>query len=38
MQSFSAMLLPLQLQNLVLFVVFIAVLALRPQGLLEARA
>lgn len=37
-QSFSAMLLPLQLQNLVLFVVFIAVLALRPQGLLGARA
>ena len=37
-QSFSAMLLPLQLQNLVLFVVFIAILALRPQGLLGAQA
>jgi len=37
-QSISALVLPLQLQNLVLFVVFIAVLALRPQGLLGARA
>ena len=37
-QSLSALMLPLQLQNLVLFVVFIAVLALRPQGLLGARA
>ena len=37
-QSFSAMLLPLQLQNLVLFVVFIAILAWRPQGLLGAQA
>ena len=37
-QSISSLVLPLQLQNLVLFVVFIAVLALRPQGLLGARA
>jgi len=37
-QSLSALVLPLQMQNLVLFVVFIAVLALRPQGLLGARA
>lgn len=32
-QSFSALFLPIQMQNLVLFVVFIGVLALRPQGL-----
>lgn len=36
-QSLSGLLLPVQLQNLVLFVVFIAVLALRPEGLLGAR-
>jgi len=34
-QSLSAMLLPMQLQNLVLFAVFILVLALRPEGLLK---
>lgn len=33
-QSLSALAFPIQLQNLVLFVVFIAVLALRPEGLL----
>ena len=33
-QSVSALLFPIQLQNFVLFVVFIAVLAVRPQGLL----
>lgn len=32
-QSVSTLFLPIQLQNLVLFVVFIGVLALRPQGL-----
>jgi branched-chain amino acid transport system permease protein len=36
-QAVSALLFPIQLQNLVLFVVFIAVLALRPQGLVGAR-
>ena len=36
-QSLSGLFLPVQLQNLVLFVVFIAVLALRPEGLLGAR-
>jgi branched-chain amino acid transport system permease protein len=36
-QSLSGLLLPIQLQNLVLFIVFIAVLALRPEGLLGAR-
>jgi branched-chain amino acid transport system permease protein len=36
-QSVSGLLFPIQLQNLVLFVVFIAVLALRPQGLVGAR-
>ncbi|MGO4714624.1 branched-chain amino acid ABC transporter permease [Bradyrhizobium sp. 2TAF24] len=35
-QSLSALVFPIQLQNLVLFVVFIAVLALRPKGLLGA--
>lgn len=35
-QAVSALLFPIQLQNLVLFVVFIAVLALRPQGLVGA--
>lgn len=33
-QSMSTLFLPIQLQNLALFAVFIAVLALRPQGLL----
>jgi len=36
-QSVSALLMPIQLQNLALFVVFIAVLAVRPQGLLSTR-
>jgi branched-chain amino acid transport system permease protein len=36
-QDVSALLFPIQLQNLVLFVVFIAVLALRPEGLVGAR-
>jgi branched-chain amino acid transport system permease protein len=36
-QSLSGLFLPVQLQNLVLFVVFIAVLAFRPEGLLGAR-
>jgi branched-chain amino acid transport system permease protein len=36
-QAVSGLLFPIQLQNLVLFVVFIAVLALRPQGLVGAR-
>jgi branched-chain amino acid transport system permease protein len=36
-QSVSGLIFPIQLQNLVLFVVFIAVLALRPQGLVGAR-
>lgn len=35
-QSLSALAFPIQLQNLVLFVVFIAVLAFRPKGLLGA--
>ena len=35
-QSLSAMLFPMQLQNLCLFLVFIAVLALRPQGLIRS--
>lgn len=37
-QSVSALVFPIQLQNLVLFVVFIAVLAVRPQGLLRSAA
>lgn len=36
-QAISGLLFPIQLQNLVLFVVFIAVLALRPEGLVGAR-
>jgi branched-chain amino acid transport system permease protein len=36
-QSVSGLVFPIQLQNLVLFVVFIAVLALRPEGLVGAR-
>jgi branched-chain amino acid transport system permease protein len=35
-QALSALVFPIQLQNLVLFLVFIAVLALRPQGLVGA--
>ena len=34
-QSLSGLFFPIQLQNLVLFIVFIAVLAFRPQGLLR---
>jgi branched-chain amino acid transport system permease protein len=37
-QSLSGLFLPIQLQNLVLFVVFILTLALRPEGLLRRRA
>jgi branched-chain amino acid transport system permease protein len=33
-QSLSALVLPIQLQNLAIFVVFIALLAFRPEGLL----
>ena len=36
-QSLSGLFLPLQLQNIVLFTVFIATLALRPEGLLRRR-
>jgi branched-chain amino acid transport system permease protein len=36
-QAISGLLFPIQLQNLVLFVAFIAVLALRPEGLVGAR-
>jgi branched-chain amino acid transport system permease protein len=36
-QSVSGLIFPIQLQNLVLFVVFIAVLAFRPEGLLGQR-
>lgn len=36
-QSFSALFLPVQLQNLVLFLVFILVLALKPEGLTARR-
>ena len=35
-QSISGLLFPIQLQNLVLFMVFILVLALRPEGLVGA--
>ncbi|HVV42235.1 MAG TPA: branched-chain amino acid ABC transporter permease [Nitrobacter sp.] len=35
-QALSALVFPIQLQNLVLFLVFIAVLAVRPQGLVGA--
>ncbi|MFG1285996.1 branched-chain amino acid ABC transporter permease [Xanthobacter versatilis] len=34
-QSMSTLVFPIQLQNLCLFVIFIAVLALRPQGLIK---
>lgn len=36
-QSFSALVLPIQLQNLTLFVVFILVLAFKPEGLTARR-
>jgi len=36
-QSVSTLVMPIQLQNLALFVVFIAMLAVRPQGLLASR-
>jgi Branched-chain amino acid ABC-type transport system, permease components len=36
-QSFSALVLPIQLQNLALFAVFILTLALRPEGLVARR-
>jgi branched-chain amino acid transport system permease protein len=35
-QALSALFFPIQLQNLVLFLVFILVLAVRPQGLVGA--
>ena len=37
-QSLSALVLPIQLQNFILFVIFILVLAIRPEGLLHRRA
>jgi len=37
-QSLSGLFFPIQLQNLVLFVVFIAVLAFRPEGILRGAA
>jgi branched-chain amino acid transport system permease protein len=36
-QSVSALMFPTHLQNLILFIIFIAVLAFRPQGLLKER-
>jgi len=36
-QTMSTLVLPIQLQNLVLFIVFILVLALRPEGLLRQK-
>jgi branched-chain amino acid transport system permease protein len=35
-QALSSLFFPIQLQNLILFIVFIAVLAVRPQGLVGA--
>jgi len=35
-QALSSLVFPIQLQNLVLFIVFILVLAVRPQGLIGA--
>jgi branched-chain amino acid transport system permease protein len=35
-QALSSLVFPIQLQNLILFLVFIAVLAVRPQGLVGA--
>ncbi|WP_151446291.1 branched-chain amino acid ABC transporter permease [Lacisediminimonas profundi] len=37
-QSLSGLFLPLQLQNIVLFIVFILTLALRPEGLIHRKA
>ncbi len=37
-QSLSSLVFPIQLQNLVLFLVFLAVLAFRPQGLVKGAA
>ncbi|QPC44555.1 branched-chain amino acid ABC transporter permease [Kaustia mangrovi] len=37
-QSLSTLVFPIQLQNLILFVVFILVLALRPEGIVKRRA
>ena len=37
-QSLSGLFLPLQLQNMVLFIVFILTLALRPEGLLRSKS
>jgi branched-chain amino acid transport system permease protein len=37
-QSISSLVFPIQLQNLVLFLVFLAVLAFRPQGLVKGAA
>jgi len=36
-QSLSGLLLPLQLQNVTLFIVFVAILLVRPQGLFGFR-
>jgi len=37
-QSLSGLFLPLQLQNMVLFIVFILTLAFRPEGLLRNKS
>lgn len=37
-QSVSALLMPVQYQNLVLFIIFITVLAFRPEGLISSRS
>src|SRR5690625_232321 len=37
-QSLSSLVFPIQLQNMVLFIVFILILAFRPEGLLKRRA
>ena len=36
-QSISTLVFPIQLQNLILFIVFILVLALRPEGLIRRK-
>lgn len=36
-QSLSAMVFPIQLQNLILFIVFVGILAFKPEGLLKER-
>ena len=36
-QSISGLLLPIQLQNLILFIVFILILAIKPTGLVGGR-